>query len=114
VIADNIKGGGAAAAATAGPPQEEFPLRDLEILERDLSASRWSIPIFEREALDVCLQAYRRFCAAGRTQDQLLLRFENGAMVNAFEKMLTNSAVTGWRADVLVCACVRACVRICV
>lgn len=90
----------AAAAATAGPV-EEFPLRDLEQIEHDLVQSRWSIPIFEKEALDVCLHAYRRFCAGGRAQDPVLQRFEGGSMVTCMDKLLNSPPVSNWKPEVL-------------
>ena len=96
-------GGAASASEGAAPPLEvSMPLEHLETLERQLSWPKWSIPIFADQALDLLLRAYRAMCLAGKTNDPLLIRFENGSLLNAFEKLTISTAVTNWSMEVLV------------
>jgi hypothetical protein len=94
------------AMETAGPEplvESEFaiPKDMIEVVEKGLTAQRWSIPIYKGNAFDVCIKAYAKLCELKKFGEPTLLRFE-AVLVPVMEKLTSSNPVTTWNAEVMV------------
>ena len=79
-----------------------IPLDKVEDIEHDLMLPQSAVSVWKGGPLDICLCAYESMCEAGRYDDPVLLRFEQGALPQALEKLLTFEHVSSWQSNVLV------------
>ncbi|KAL3868453.1 hypothetical protein ACJMK2_041259 [Sinanodonta woodiana] len=79
----------------------EFPVTNLYELEGRVFAEHWSIPYKREESLGKCLVAATRLAEAGLSDgDENCTRFVDRCMQEAFQKLMTASAVHKWNTEI--------------
>eukprot|EP00051_Salpingoeca_urceolata_P010816 m.132959 g.132959 ORF g.132959 m.132959 type:complete len:2404 (+) comp16869_c0_seq3:193-7404(+) len=96
-------------AAAKPPPQGHgdedlaqagFPTKLMASLDAVINIVQWNVPIRQDQALAVCTRAATSLIRAGRGDDPDLQKYLKTSLPNAYGKLLTDRAVTGWQPSV--------------